>query len=136
MPSVLNTERVKKLLQSVPKSISTDMQAQFTKEAEAIAELARSRVPVRSGALRESIRVEPFNKGGVGAFVRAGGPTTTKPVKHGKSPSYDYGLAQELGTQEMLANPFFYPSYRQRKASVKRNVTAAVKRAVAKITGA
>jgi HK97 gp10 family phage protein len=130
---VTGREALRALLLKLPKTAAVKLQASMTQSANDLAELQRSRVPVNTGALKDSIRVEPFNKGGIGAIIRAGGPTTTKPVRSGKSPSYDYSLGIELGTQEMLAHPFFYPSYRQQKPKIIRGAALAVKAAVAEI---
>jgi len=128
--AVLGREIIRGILNRIPKIARRKLQASMTASAEDLANLQRSRVPVESGALKASIRVEPFSKGGIGALVRAGGPTTTKPVRNGQSATYDYALAQELGTQEMLANPFFYPSYRQKKTGIRRKASTAVQAAV------
>jgi HK97 gp10 family phage protein len=136
MPSkyVLGREALRALLKKLPVAANAKLQESMTKSANDLAALQKSRVGVKSGTLRDSIRVEPFSRGGIGAIVKAGGPTTTKPVRNGRSEKYDYAMGQELGTQEMLAQPFFFPSYRQSKTKIKRNATTAVKKAIAEIT--
>ena len=127
---LLGRERLRAVLVKLPVAAKANLQATMTAEANSLAELQRKYVPVKSGALRDSIRVEPFSKGGIGAIVKAGGPTTTKPVRKGQSATYDYAMAQELGTQEMLAQPFFFPAYRQSKTKIKRHASKAVRQAV------
>ena len=91
----------------------------------------RNRVPVGdTGALKQSIRVEPFSRGGIGALVLAGGPLTTKSVRAGVDVDYDYAMGIELGTQEMLASPFFFPTFRRSRAKINRRSAKAVKAAV------
>lgn len=120
-------------LAKLPKVVQANLQAEITKSAEDMANLMRSRAPVRSGALRDSIKVTNFSRGGIGAVITAGGAATTKPVRNGQSATYDYALANELGTQDMLAQPFFYPSYRQRRPKVRRGMTKAVKAAIEEV---
>ncbi len=128
---VLGRDLVRAVLAKIPKVAAVKLQTAMTASANELADLQRSRVPVKDGTLKASIRVEPFTRGGIGALVKAGGPTTTKPVRAGQSALYDYSLAQELGTQEQLAQPFFFPSYRQSKTKIKRRASKAVKEAVA-----
>jgi HK97 gp10 family phage protein len=117
-------------LATLPKTVRGKLQEQLTASAEALAEEMRARAPVDSGALKQSIRVEPFSRGGIGAVVLAGGPLTTKSVRNGVDVAYDYAVGIELGTQEMLASPFFYPTYRRAKAKINRRSAKAVKAAV------
>lgn len=77
-----------------------------------------------SGDLKNSIRVVDTGHDLVVGVV-AGGEATTRVYKGGR---YDYALANEYGTQEMDAQPFFWPGYR----SVRRRANARVKRAIAK----
>jgi hypothetical protein len=39
---------------------------------------------------------------------------------------YDYVRAEEFGTQDQPAIPFFYNTYRARKSGIKQRVTQAV----------
>jgi HK97 gp10 family phage protein len=132
---ILGRDLLRKALDKLPVIAKQKLQVALTAEANGLADLMRARVPVKDGTLRASIRVEPRKQAGlIGALIKAGGPTTTKPVRKGQSATYDYAMAQELGTQEMLANPFFFPSYRQKKTSIKRRASKAVRDAVGEIT--
>jgi len=131
---VLGVQLLRAKLKALPKAIQVELQDSLTKSAEVIANQQRATVPVDDGVLRSSIEVTPFSRGGIGAIITAGGETTTKPVRQGQSATYDYAMAQELGTQEQLAQPFFYPSFRRGKAGARRRATNAVKKAVAKGT--
>lgn len=97
----------------------------------------KAAVPVDEGTLRDSIRMEKDPEK-VRITIRAGGPTTQRAVrkgarnkKTGKAVTYDYARAQEFGTHEMPANPFFWPSYRlfrkPMRAAAKRAMTKAIK---------
>lgn len=131
---VLGRQLLREKLNQIVPAARVELQKALTESGEALASRQRSLVPVKSGALRSSIRVEPFSRGGIGVLVKAGGPTTMKPVRSGQSAMYDYAMAQELGTQEMLAQPFFFPAYRQNKTKIKRRASLAVKKAIAEVT--
>lgn len=128
---VLGRDLVRKTLEKLPKIARANLQTGMTESAEALANNMRARVPVKEGTLRDSIRVEPRkNPNLIGALIKAGGPTTTKPVRNGQSAVYDYSMAIELGTQEQLASPFFFPEYRRAKSNIKRRASKAVSAAV------
>ena len=104
----------------------------FTQAALVAAE-QRSLAPVgddeNSGALRASIRVEkgtPTPKKAIVVKIMAGGPTTRKA-------NYDYARAVEFGTQEVKAQPFFYPIWRARRKEVRAAVKKAIKSAVKQV---
>ena len=131
---ITGRQRLRAVLNKLPKTAKTELQKALTEGGEKIVARQRSLVPVKSGTLRESIRVEPFNRGGIGVLIKAGGPTTTKPVRQGQSATYDYAMGQELGTTEVLAQPYFFPGYRLEKTSVKRRASKAVRKAVSDAT--
>lgn len=68
-------------------------------EAERIASAVRVAAPERTGALRESIRVEHQ---GSKVVIEAGGPLTTTET------GFDYAVARELGTRTEEPHPFFF----------------------------
>jgi HK97 gp10 family phage protein len=103
--------------------------AQVVAEAYTIAADMRNKAPVKTGRLRDSIRVEEdANK--QRAIIRAGGPSTTVPVRKGVSASYDYALAQEWGTQKLEAQPFFYPTWRADRPKAATRIKATLKKAI------
>lgn len=88
-----------------------------------------------AGALRDSIRVEegaPTAKKAIVIRIKAGGRKT---INAGESHSYDYARANEFGTTEMHAKPFFYPVYRSRRKEAGRNIRARMKKEVVKVFG-
>lgn len=124
---------LRKTLAKLPKVVQVKLQAGMTAEANDLAALMKSRINDETGALSASVRVEPFTRGGIGALIKAGGPMTTKPVRNGQSATYDYAMGVELGTQEALASPFFYPSFRQSKTKIRRRASKAVTAAVQEV---
>lgn len=100
------------------------------KTASGIVSMAQRLVEVDDGTLRDSIRMAPGTKNETAFIVRAGGPTTTKPVQDGADASYDYALALEFGTVRQPAEPFFYPSVRVEKRTHKGRVSRALKKGI------
>lgn len=95
--------------------------------AEVVA-VARQLAPSEDGALRESVRQEP-GANELQRVIEAGGSTTTRPVREGQSPTYDYANAQEFGTAEQEAQPFFYPAWRLARRRAKNRISRAVRKA-------
>ena len=84
------------------------------------------------GALKASVRVErgkPTAKKAFVVNVKAGGVLTRK----GGGKPYDYARAQEFGTQDQPAHPFFFPIWRARKKDARAAVRKAVQKAVSQV---
>lgn len=108
------------LLTSLPKPVLDAGKAEIAKQANMIAKRMRSRVRGSSkvtGNLLRSIRVEEHAT----TTIRAGGDSTTEN-------GYDYANAIEFGTQKITAEPFFWPSYRERKTAMRNAVKRAMRR--------
>lgn len=93
-----------------------------------VVNVARSMAPSEDGTLRESIRQEP-GAHELQRVIEAGGPTTTRPVREGQSPVYDYANAAEWGTAEQPAQPYFYPAWRLARRRAKNRISRAVRKA-------
>lgn len=101
----------KRRLLALPNKVLKETNAAIEKNADEWVRVSRSMAPVdpEDGIhLKPSIRHQDSETGG--QIVRAGGEATRKPTKDGGT--YDYAIAQEFGTQDMQANPFFWPAYR------------------------
>lgn len=99
-------------------------------EAERLAEAIRAAAPVKTGALRDSVKVRRA-RGGFTFMVSAGGEGTTKEIRQGSGEDYDYALAVEYGTADQDAEPFFFPVVRAMQDEVRANLMAAVRKAYA-----
>jgi HK97 gp10 family phage protein len=83
------------------------------KQADELAGNIKDAAPKLTGALASSVRTKDVStKDGtkLSVLVIAGGPKTTKRTASGQA--YDYALATEFGTQNEVAEPFFYNSAR------------------------
>jgi HK97 gp10 family phage protein len=111
------------LLESLPTEIRTPLRQAVFAEALTLADKIRFAVPVKRGVLFSSIRVERSSFTALRALVRAGGSSTTVG-------DYDYALAQEFGTRHLTAQPFFWPTYRTHKRSIRKAIREAARTAL------
>jgi HK97 gp10 family phage protein len=137
--------RLQAILDQLPAELKAPIKAATERQAHLMAESMRLRAPIgpsndpNRGKLRQSVRVEKGRREMV-YLVRAGGAATT--VGGGNrgffgrlffgSGAYDYSLGVEFGTQNMNAQPFFWPGYRARKDDTRRTIKAAAKAAIKK----
>lgn len=121
-----SVEKYKAGLAKIPAAVKTQSYAALDKQAERMLAAMRKFAGHETGKLQQSIRAEK-DPSLLRITLRAGGSLTT--VK-GRRP-YDYALAQEFGTKEMSANPYFWPGYRlfrkPARAAVKRAMRKAIK---------
>ena len=126
--------RLQKRFAAIPKAIRDEVQPSLTRNSDNLAKLMKQLAPEEEGDLRESIRVEqgPHE---LSRVVLAGGEKTTREVRTGSGVTYDYAMAQELGTKDMPANPYFYPAKRLLAKRTRNSLKAAVRKAVKKHWG-
>jgi HK97 gp10 family phage protein len=98
-------------------------------EADRLATAIKSKAPVKSGALRDSVKVRR-RKSDVDLEVTAGGDTTIREIRGGSGINYDYARAVEFGTVNAPAEPFFYNTYREMAPEIRQNIDAAIEEAI------
>ena len=102
--SIAGASELEKVLTELPKNIAANaVFTALTSGAKIIAEEAKSRVPIRSGALRDSITVKRAN-----SRERARGNADV--VIGFKSPASRRAHLVEYGTRKMAAHPFMRPA--------------------------
>jgi HK97 gp10 family phage protein len=98
-------------------------------QATELAHMIQSVAPVYEGVLVTTVKVIP-GKTDTQVRVIAGGEKTVR--KGVSSKPYDYARADEFGTVNMPAHPFFFPTYRLKKkkmiSAMKRKITAQIKK--------
>lgn len=144
---MLNRDRVLARLAKLPKEVIAQVDAQVRREAAELTEAVRRAVPVKSGALRDSVRFEAGDRP-LAYVIKAGDvPATRKKVRRGVKfddfqkakaeggfkGEYDYALAVEFGHRtedgkHVPAEPFLFPTYRARKKAMRRRVSAAARK--------
>jgi HK97 gp10 family phage protein len=121
----------RKLTVDMQREIFNDAVAELNVQADALVNMMRQVVPHGlTSNLANSIHKEPGRKETV-VVIKAGGATTTVLGRNGK-PDYDYARAVEFGTQKIPAHPFFFPSYRlmrkTMRSAMSRKITKTIKR--------
>lgn len=129
-----SAKRLAARLARIPIEVRAAAATEALLQALALSEQMKQAAPVDEGDLRASNRVERGRRGDR-FYVKAGGPKTTKPVRKGQSATYDAANAIEFGTGKMKARPFFYPTYRRNKASMRKAMEHEIKKAVGKFNG-
>jgi hypothetical protein len=141
----VSAQRLKQIFAALPKTAQDAAASELEAQANALADLMRRVAPVRSGNLRQSIRVERnINKHALSFSIKAGGPLTTvdarqhgfvtafRAARAGKAIKFDYSRAIEFGRVGAAAHPFFFSSYRLAKkkirSSVQKKITRELKR--------
>lgn len=98
-------------------------------EADRLADAIKAAAPVKTGALRDSVKVRR-TRNDLTLYVTAGGDATTREIRQGSGEPYDYALATEYGTSKENAQPFFYPTVRAMEDDINANIAAAVEKAL------
>lgn len=126
----MNIEQFKAYLNLIPQSVRTAVNAEIHKQADGLSKTMKRVVERRTSQLAFSIEPEHQE---LRSFVRAGGDKTTRESGGFFSTgAYDYAMANEYGTENMEARPFFWGSYRLKKPQIKREISKAVREAIRK----
>lgn len=123
-----SVERFRKLLDNLKKEVHDGAFAELNDQAGQLAAVIESVAPKHEGVLAHTVKVVPGKKDTQVRIV-AGGQETIRPSVSSKP--YDYARADEFGTVNMPAQPFFFPTYRLRKkkiiSAIKRRITKLIK---------
>jgi HK97 gp10 family phage protein len=115
-------------LQSYFKNLSFKLKRELVtvikEQADGLAEAIKAAAPVKTGRLRDSVKVRR-GRNTLELIVTAGGETTTT-SERGAGGQYDYSLAVEFGTSKLSAQPFFWTTYRAHRDEIARAINDAV----------
>lgn len=126
-----NTKRAISRLRKIPPAIRKSQRTEIMSAAQELVAAQRAVAPVEDGTLRNSIQYRDVsNASRIAARVEAGGAATTKPVRKGVKPTYDYAKGVEFGTSDTAAKPFFYGPYRARRKQFRRKRDKAARDAI------
>lgn len=137
METVVSIEGMQELMRSsraVDEAVRRILGEAVKAGADIVAQDARARAPVDTGALRRGIKAEiTWDKNKSKAFAGAGmdkdmNDTFVKYSSNGKR--YYYPASIEYGTKNAPARPFLRPALEHNKARVKQEVTDRIKRAM------
>lgn len=123
-----SVERFRRLTEDLQKEVREAAIKELNAQAQSLARTIESVAPKFEGKLAHSVRVVPGKKDTQVRIV-AGGKETIRPSVSSKP--YDYARADEFGTVNMPAKPFFFPTYRLMKkkiiSAMKRKITKTIK---------
>jgi HK97 gp10 family phage protein len=125
------TRRDKALIKlaALPKGVREATRKETDRQARDLAALIERRAPiamVNGGELKASVEV--YQGGAPGMNKAKADPELTFDIVAGGGDAF-YARWQEFGTAHHGAQPYFYPSYRQKKSAIKRNISRAVNKA-------
>jgi HK97 gp10 family phage protein len=125
-----SVERFKKLTDDLKAEVHAAAVAELNAQADELVDLIASVAPRDKGVLVHTIQKVPDRAKDTVVRIVAGGHETVRPSISSKP--YDYARADEFGTVNMPAQPFFFATYRLRKkkiiAAMKRKITASIKK--------
>lgn len=113
MSYTIDTSDLRKLaadLQVESARVGRDVSAAVRKAAERVRDDAKNRVPVRTGALRNSIGVDTYGDGRSAGMTAVVGPVER------------YGLFVERGTSKMAPEPFMGPAFEAEAPNLERAI--------------
>jgi HK97 gp10 family phage protein len=118
-----------RLTVDLQRAVFNDAVGELETQSESLMQLMRaSVVKGLTGDLAKSIRKES-DRQGLLMRIKAGGLLTMRMGGGGKP--YDYARAVEFGTINVSAQPFFFPSYRlmrkSMRAAMRRKITRTIK---------
>jgi HK97 gp10 family phage protein len=111
-------------ISQLPFKLKRQLAAAIAQKADRLANAIKAKAPVRTGALRDSVKVRRA-KGDLTLEVTAGGSSTTH-GERGPHGAADYALFTEFGTRKEPAQPFFYSTARAMQAEITDNITQAI----------
>lgn len=150
------SEETVRWLNELPYKLRRELAKKLQDIANGVVDDIRAAAPVGpTGHLKESVRAQRV-RNSLMVVVEAGGALTTKAfvgIHHTKgrgyldrseggkpttddfvlSRSYDYALAVEYGNSHVNAHPFFFSTYRAKRADIERQLNEAVGEVVSKL---
>lgn len=122
MATNASVKKFQRVMAALPEAVRKPIRDETFAQADELAAAQRDEVPIESGVLAASIGVEQ-GRNPMRAVVRAGGAITTRG-------GYDYALAQEFGTKNQSAQPFFWPPYRASRNKIRKRIKEVATRAI------
>lgn len=130
--------RAKRIMKALPPAVEKRLAAQNEANANELVDTMKGFIDDKSGALSSTVKREAApEKSVLAQRVSAGGAATTKRVrksKKGTAPLYDYANANEYGTEDMPAQPFFWPAWRLKRRRFKSRMSRAGKKGIQEAT--
>lgn len=148
MAKILGRDRMRKVLKALPKTVRRQLRYAIIQQAEAIAAMQRNLAPVKTGALRDSIKVTPGDEDlpayaalksrrtekdpELCAIISAGNPKVrySHLVEFGSAPHTNEGKFAGTVNPGARAQPFFYPGFRAGKRRAQLAINKAARQGI------
>lgn len=118
-------DEVQSWLSGLSFKLKRELAGKIKKEADTLAAAIKAETPVKTGKLRDSVKVRR-KRNELDLEVTAGGEDTSVALRADSGEMYDYALALEYGTSEQPAQPFFYNTAREMMPEIQKNIEQAV----------
>lgn len=129
--------RLNRRLAAIPGQVREAAQKAVVRQANTMAKAMKAKVPIDTGKLRDSIvvthpdaRTPPYSQPGGSVIV----PEMTAAITAGNK-DVRYAHLVEYGTAKAHAQPYFWPSVRERNKPAQKAIKSAISRAVKKNWG-
>lgn len=122
----MSTAKTIALLREYGEHVIEAAKAELKKGVDAVVADAKSRCPVKTGRLRDSIKAES-NRDGTVYWISANASTESDKSPTGR---FYYGPVVEFSPQ--VNKPFLYPAMDAHRQEIRDNIDAAISRATAK----
>jgi HK97 gp10 family phage protein len=148
MARILGRDRMRKVLKALPKTVRAELRRGILEAAEKVADDQRSLAPVRTGALRDSIKVTPGDENlplyaslksrrtekdpELSAIITAGNTKVRYAhlVEFGTAPHINQGEFPGTSNPGAPAEPFFYPAFRAGKRKAQATINKAARKGI------
>lgn len=119
---------LQKHIRDLPFRVRRELVKAIKGEADRLASAIKAKAPVRTGKLRDSVKVRR-RRNELEFEVVAGGDATVNGTA-GPGGEADYALFVEYGTVNKPAQPFFYSTARAMQPKIRENIERAIEEAL------
>lgn len=134
MAGFTGRDRMRRVLLALPDAQRKAIRTAILDGAATIAATQKNLVPVRTGALRDTIKVTPGDQDLPDYATLKSKRTVKDPelcaILTAGNTNVRYAHLVEFGTTHAHAEPYFYPGFRAQKSAVKRKINAAARQGI------
>lgn len=127
---IIGSDKLLKAFKELPEKMNKALGDELEKTGEEIRDEAKRLAPVRTGALRESIKKRVWRRNGrttvkvLADYPKTGRYRKTKTRKQAAGSREYYAFAVEYGTKHVEAQPFLMPAARKAEDGLERRVSS------------
>lgn len=128
----IDSDKLLKSFKELPEKMNTALGDELEKIGEEIRDEAKRLAPVRTGALRESIKKKVWRRSGqttvkvLADYPKTGKFRKTKTRKQVAGSKEYYAFAVEYGTKHVKAQPFLMPAARKAEDGLEKRVSSSM----------